>query len=109
MKYTTEKALQEIKRRAKKIRQKRERKIVGILSACASVSFIALLVVISYFSGIQVSGIQTEYGSFILSAETGGYVLTAVLSFVLGVSITIVAKYMHDKKSRKTENCKEDE
>ena len=98
MKYTTENALKEIKRRAKVIRQKREKKITDILTMSSFFSLIALIAVISTYSSSKVSGLQTEYGAFILSAETGGYILAAVLGFVLGVSITLVIRHMKNKK-----------
>ena len=98
MKYTKENALQEIKRRAKDIRQKRDRKIISILSVSAFCSFISLLAVISVFSGAEISGMQTEYGSFILSTETGGYILAAVLGYVLGVTVTLIIRHLKSKK-----------
>ena len=88
MKYTTEDALKEINRRAKIIKQKKERRINHILVTSASLALVALFGVISAFSGSAISGVQTEYGAFILSPELGGSVLTAVLGFVLGVLVT---------------------
>lgn len=92
MKYSTEGALIEIKRRAKQIRQKHERRVSNILAACASFSLIAFIAVIGFFSDAGVSGMQTEYGAFILPAETGKYVLIAALGFVLGVCVTLITK-----------------
>lgn len=99
MKYTTENALQEIKRRAKDIRRKRDRKITGILAASGCFSFISLLAVISFYSGTEISSTQTNYGSIILSPETGGYILTAVLGFILGVTVTLIIKHLKSKKN----------
>lgn len=92
MKYTTENALIEIKRRAKRIRQKHERRVSNIHAACASLSLIALIAVIGFFSDVDVCGMQTEYGSFILPAETGKYALIAALGFVLGVCVALITK-----------------
>ena len=93
MKYTTERALCEIKRRAKIIKQRHDRKVTNILTASASLCLIALFAVISVFSESRVSGIQSEYGAFILPAEAGGYVLVAVLGFTLGVCVTLIIKH----------------
>lgn len=98
MKYTTEDALKEIKRRARVIRQKHDRRILNALSAAASFTLIALFAVIGTISGSGVPGPQSDYGAFILSAETGGYVLIAILGFVLGVVVTLLIKQMKKKK-----------
>ena len=100
MKYTTENALKEIKRRGKLIKQKHEQRITNILTISAFFSLIALFAVIGTFSGTEVSEMQTAYGSFILSAKAGGYVLAAVLGFALGVAVTLVIKYLKKKKNK---------
>ena len=97
MKYSTEDALKEINRRAGVILEKRERRITNVLATTAGISLIALFAVIGNFSGAEFSGSQSEYGAFILSAETGGYMLTAVLGFILGVCLTLVVKRLKNK------------
>ena len=97
MKYTTEKALNEIKRRARKIKQRHEKRITNILTGSASFCLIALFAVISAFSDSQVFGAQSEYGAFILPAETGGYVLVAVIGFTLGILITLLINRLKRK------------
>ena len=99
MKYTREEALTEIRRRAEIIRQKQERRTSRILTTIAGFTLVALFAVISIFSGSAVSTTQSEYGSIILSAETGGFILAAVLGFVLGVVATLLIK--HKKNSDK--------
>lgn len=97
MKYTTESALKEIERRAGIIRRNHERKVMNILTAAAGITLIALFAVIGEFSGAVISRTPTEYGAFILSVETGGYVLTALLGFVLGVLVTLIIKRLKNK------------
>jgi len=97
VKYTTESALKEIERRAGIIRRNHERKVTNILTTVAGVTLIALFAVIGEFSGAAISRTQTEYGAFILSAETGGYILTALLGFVLGVLVTLIVKRIKNK------------
>ena len=98
MKYTTEKALIEIKRRAKIIRQKHNRKVTNILATMAGISTTALFTVIGIFSGSKISKAQTEYGALILSSDAGGYILTAVVGFTLGVMVTIGVKKLNRTK-----------
>ena len=99
MKYTREEALTEIRRRAEIIRQKQERRTSRILTTIAGFTLVALFAVISIFSGSAVSTTQSEYGSIILSAETSGFILAAILGFVLGVVVTLLIK--HKKKADK--------
>ncbi len=101
MKYTKEDALKEIRRRSEIIRQKRERRTTKILTTTAGFTLVALFAVISIFSGSTISATQSEYGAFIISAESGGYVLAAVLGFVLGVTITLLIKQLNKKNSDK--------
>lgn len=97
MKYTTDEALKEITRRGAEIKRKRDQKITGILSAASLLCVISIIMTASFFSGSQVSGEQTVYGSFVLSAETGGYVLVAVLGFALGVVVTCIVRHFRTK------------
>lgn len=99
MKYTTEEALREIQIRGNKIRRKHQRRVTRILGVSTALSFVALLVVISAFSGSLVSVEETSYGSFILSKEAGGFVLAAVLGFIVGVVFTFVVRHFKDKKT----------
>lgn len=98
MKYTKEKALKEIQRRAKAIRQKQDRKITNILATTACISLTALFAVIGVFAGSEITIAQTEYGALILSSEAGGFLLTAVVGFTLGVLVTIGVKRLKKKK-----------
>ena len=97
MKYTTENALKEIKRRARLIRNRHERKITTALASTACLCLIALFAVIGELSGSEISEMQTAYGSFILSAKAGGYILAAIIGFVLGISVTLMVKYLKEK------------
>ena len=99
MKYTTEEALREIQIRGNKIRRRHERKVTRILSVSTALSFVALFIVISAFSGTIVSKEETSYGSFILSKAAGGFVLAAVLGFIIGVVFTFVVRRFKEKKT----------
>ena len=93
-----EDALKEIKRRAGIIRQKHDRKVTYILTTTAGFTLIALFAVIGIFSGSAISATPSAYGAFIISAESGGYVLAGVLGFVLGVVVTLLVKQLKKKK-----------
>lgn len=97
MKYTTEDALKEINRRAGIILKNREKRITNVLATTAGVTLVALFAVIGEFSGAKIPETQSDYGAFILSAETGGYVLTAALGFVLGACVMLLVKKLKNK------------
>lgn len=97
MKYSTEDALKEINRRAGVILKKRERRVTNVLATTAGITLIALFAVIGSFSGAGALETQSVYGAFMLSAETGGYALTAVLGFVLGICVTLLVKRLKNR------------
>ena len=91
MKYTTEEALTEIMRRKNQIVLRRSRRSCQVLSGVSAMLMAFLLLVICMMPGSPGSAFTgTVYGSFLLSAEAGGYVLAAVLAFILGVVITLL-------------------
>ena len=85
MKYSAEEGFEEIKRRGSKIRRKHEQRVRRILSGTTAILAIALIGVLGTFAGANTAGTQTVYGAFLLSAESGGYILTALLAFFVGV------------------------
>lgn len=103
MKYTKDEALEEILKRGRKIREKRNKQITGVLSTTTVILTFILFLSISIFTGNVVTGTHSAYGSFLLPTEVLGYVLVAVIAFVMGVIITVIIK-----KSKRTENDNEE-
>ena len=94
MKYSVDEAFDEIKRRGERIRYRHEKTVGQGLSAAAFLVATALLGTIGVLGSREVQGMQTVYGSFLLPAEAGGYVLAAILAFALGVALTLmIQKY----------------
>lgn len=102
MKYTKDEALEEILKRGRKIREKRNKQITGVLSTTTVVLTFILFVSISIFTGNVVTGTHSAYGSFLLPTEVLGYVIVAVIAFVTGVIITVIVR------KNKKENDKEE-
>jgi len=98
VKYTKDEALKEITRRGTVLRKRRDQKITLVLSTSMILSCVALFATIGVFSGNAVDGTETVYGSFVLSAEAGGYVLAAVSGFVLGVLATLLIRHFKGEK-----------
>ena len=96
MKYTEQEQLDDILIRGERLRHRKDRNVTRALSTSVAVLFFALAACIGTLGGKGVLESRTDYGSFLLSAETGGYVLTAVIAFVAGV-ITAVLIQRHRK------------
>ena len=100
LKYTTEEALSEIMRRSEQIIIRRNRLACRALSGAAGALLAGLVLVIVLLPGeTAVSYNGSVYGSFLLSQEAGGYVLAAVIAFVMGVIITLL--YLRYRKRTK--------
>ena len=99
MKYTTEEALAEIMRRSEGIVLRRNRRSCRRLSGAAGALFAVLVLVIALLPGrTEAASIGSVYGSFLLSAESGGYVLASVIAFTLGVVVTLLCLKMKKQK-----------
>lgn len=92
MKYTTEEALSEILCRRKQLAIRRNRRACGVLSGLTGGLFALLVLVIALLpdKGAAIST-GSVYGSFLLDQEAGGYVLAAVIAFVLGITVTLLS------------------
>jgi len=85
--------LQEILKRSSEIRRKRERRFLHAMTGLSCVLIGALAVLIPLLSGAgPEQGTPTVMGSFILSAQAGGYILVAVIAFVLGIIAAIITE-----------------
>ncbi len=105
MKYSDEEALKEILKRSDKVVKKRNERTKAYLGGACAVLFAALVAAIALMpGGISTDGTgETVYGAFLLGREAGGYVLAALVAFLLGIGITlyVIKKRKPDKRSGK--------
>ena len=97
MKLSDNEAFDEIIKRGDKIRKKHEQRVMRVLSATTAVLAVALLGVISFYGGVGVERSETDYGSFFLPAEAGGYVIAALIAFALGIMIAACIRLYRNK------------
>ena len=90
MKYSKDRALDEIMKRGRMIKKKRDKRNTYILSAATFVSAFLLIISVSIFSGGNATGAYSTYGSFILNNDSIQYVVEALATFVFGTILTIV-------------------
>ena len=107
LKYTTEEALAEIMRRREVIEFRKERRECRILSAAVGTLFALLIMVTAVLPGKpEYVSAGSVYGAFLLGQEAGGYVLTAVIAFVLGVTVTLLCiKFKNLRNGRGETDC----
>ncbi len=107
MKYTTEEAMMEILARSGKITERRNSRQQIALSCAAGILGIALIAVIAALPGGATAGLHASaYGALMAGQEKGGYVLTALIAFVLGVTVTLLC--LRFKKRRTGNETDED-
>ncbi len=99
--------LNEIIRRSEETRKRRSR----IRAAClgAGTAAACLLLLVLGVGGTDATGVWTKdnYGAFILSPQSGGYVLTAVIAFILGAAL-ITAIVIYRRRSDRSSGNRED-
>ena len=96
MKYTAEKAAQIVMERSRKIRNRRKQ---GVLHVAAFSLFVLVAALVIGFSGTgSASQVSSVYGAFLLSADAGGYILTAVAAFAAGVLVTAIVQRQRRRK-----------
>ena len=106
--YDTEERVSRAKEKAGRIVQKREKRIIRGLSTLCAVLSCCLAGVIEKLSEGGEAAVQGMNGATLLSERTGGYVLVAVISFLVAVAFTLLCVRLHER-SRRLKKEKEDE
>ena len=101
MKYTEQEQLQQILLRGEQFRRRKDRRVLKGLSVSAVALLCALVLFVGALGRMGFAEARSVYGSFLLSAETGGYVLVAVLAFVAGVIMaTVIHRCKKDSREQ---------
>lgn len=98
---TQEEYLRDIHKRAAKMRQARERRRTAAWSAVC-VMLTVLLVAETVTPHAPDTGLLT--GTSLLATETGGYVLTAVVAFMLGVAVTVLLRRSQERRTKEDDS-----
>ncbi|HKM21351.1 MAG: hypothetical protein GX567_16310 [Clostridia bacterium] len=95
-KDSSKRLTEQIMKREKFLRCKRLKRQIGVLSAMLPVLMLTLIVYVHSFaeSLSDSNRITAAYGASLAASGAGGYVLTAVLAFVLGACITMLCVKM---------------
>lgn len=114
MNYSDEEALREVLKRSHEVKEKRRKRTnryLAVTSLCL-ITLIIITVAVLPVSTMDINYSGTVYGSFLLSREAGGYVLVGLISFVLGIVVTLLCinmtKDKHDDNDKYANNGKPD-
>ena len=95
---SNEERIELMHKKAKKLQYERNRRLM-IGSAIVGVMLFAVLIVSSVVFNVQIEGTAetTFAASSLFSYSLGGYVMVAVIAFMIGVVITVIIK-KHTKR-----------
>ena len=110
---SSEERIRLMHRRADSLRRKKEKRILAGAGSAGLLLFAVLLVCLVHLQGLSEGyGEGAFSASSLLSQSTGGYVLVAVIFFMLGVLITVfLMKYQRTKQhwDEETKNDNQEE
>ena len=90
MKYTHTQAVSEILRRGSRFAEERRQRLFRFWTGISGLMMVLLAVTVIRFAGsVETGSEESVYGAFIVSGMAGGYVLTGVIAFVAGVTVTL--------------------
>lgn len=92
--------ISEIKRRIKKKRQKREDCITCAWAACSMFFMASICMIFSQVKMPGIGAVANGYGSVLLRDGASGYVVTAIVAFVIGVIVTVSGIWYRKKKQK---------
>ena len=90
--YDTNERVAQVKERAARIKQKKEKHMIRGLSTLCLTLCCCLVGILGEVSGLN--------GATLLSERTGGYVLVAVVSFVTAVVFTLLCVKLRERNRR---------
>ena len=106
--YDTKERVDRAKERADRLIRKREKRIIGGMSTLCLMLSCCLAGIIGKLSeGRGGAVVQGMNGATLLSESTGGYVLVAVISFLVAVVFTLLCVRLHERNGRLTKEKKE--
>ena len=99
--YDTARRVVLVKKRAREIRRRQQRREVGSLSALCVLLLAALMRTADTVVGPGMAAAQGSFGAMLLREDAGGYVLVGVVSFAAAVVITALCFRLRSKEHRR--------
>lgn len=108
MKYDNVERLDEILRRAERIREmgsiRKRIAVDAVVGGVCTVALVFLIIAITGCDAVQTAGETWRYGGMLLYGEMGRYVMVAVVSMALGVSTVCLIRHMRRLREMDREN-----
>ena len=98
--YDTARRVVLVKKRAREIRRRRQRREVGSLSALCVLLLAALMRTADTVVEPGMAAAQGSFGAMLLRQDAGGYVLVGVAAFVLAVALTLLCTRLREREKR---------
>ncbi len=98
-KMTNEERINSLHNKIRERKRKREKMITGCLCSVNAALFVFLMCIIKQ-QGFVMSGFSGEYTGAMLFENVGGYVLLAVVAFMLGVGVAVMCVYLSRKNKQ---------
>ncbi|MBO4695985.1 MAG: hypothetical protein J5643_01740 [Lachnospiraceae bacterium] len=109
MRNTAER-IKRLHERARQLRLRKDRRIAAVSGAVCLMLFAGLLYIIRQSFGTITDTAGNYYtGSSLLSSEAGGYVLIAVIAFMLGAAAVVLLRKYAGPKDRDTQRDREEQ
>ena len=97
--------LDEVFRRAENIRRKQDKKRIAVLGGTGAALTVCLILVIGAVPRQGTAKPEaTALGAFLLGPETGGYVIVALLAFILGIIVSGVTRSIRETGEKRTDD-----
>ena len=109
MQYSLNEAMNEVMARRKALLRKREANRARRYAGASAVLTLLLVLSLSRFAAGTAGAVHNGYGSFLLSANAGGYVLAGVVCFALGVIFALLCKRSTTHKEKEEETKEEEQ
>ena len=95
--YDTTERVRRVKRAARQLVRRQERKALRRLGTLCAALALALTGALTHFAGSIPGTVQGAYGATLLADSAGGYVLVGVAAFVTAVALTVVCMRLHER------------
>lgn len=102
MKYTLDESMREFEKRTMMQQKKKHKRVsTALFSSVAALSVMLVIALSAVIDPTVPSQGESSYGSFLLSQEAGGYLIVALLAFILGILLTFAILYRNGRLKRR--------
>ncbi len=105
----TEARMRTIRCRTREYRQRQENRQLSCLTACSLLLVTAIGALVGSVQTPGIAEVAGGYGAVLLRSGADAYVFVGIVTFFLGVSVTVLCIRLKNKSTSRTERTKERE